>query len=65
MKKNEPLLLKCDAVAQQLGISKALAYRWMQDGKLPTVRVNGSRSVRVPRAALVEWIERHTQSAAA
>lgn len=45
-------------VAESLGISRALAYRWMSNGTLPTVRV--SRAVRVPREALLDWIKRRT-----
>jgi excisionase family DNA binding protein len=58
-----PLLLRGREVAETLGISRALAYRWMQAGILPTVRVG--RSVRVPQAGLLDWIERHTQGEAA
>jgi excisionase family DNA binding protein len=43
-----------------LGVSRALAFRWMQEGVLPTVRITGARTVRVPRAALLEWIEQNT-----
>jgi len=55
----KPLLLQGGEVADALGISRALAYRWMQNGVLPTVRV--SRSVRVPHDGLLLWIERNTQ----
>lgn len=56
----QPLLLKGAQVAEALGISRALAYRWMSGGILPTVRV--SKSIRVPHAALLKWIETNTQS---
>jgi excisionase family DNA binding protein len=59
----EPLLLRGGEVADLLGCSRALAFRWMQKGILPTVRVPGARSVRVPRAALVKWIEEQTKAA--
>jgi len=59
---NEPLLLRGPEVAEILGCSRALAYRWMQTGVLPTIRVPGARSVRVPKAALLEWISRNTVS---
>jgi excisionase family DNA binding protein len=55
---SKPLLLRGGEVAEALGISRALAYRWMQNGILPTVRV--SRSVRVPHDGLLLWIERNT-----
>jgi excisionase family DNA binding protein len=56
----KPLLLRGPEVADALGISRALAYRWMQAGILPTVRV--SRSVRVPHAGLLRWIEHNTNN---
>ena len=56
------LLLRGREVAQLLGISRALAFRWMQEGKLPVIRMPGSRTVRVPRAALLEFIERRTKA---
>ncbi len=56
----KPLLLRGPEVADALGISRALAYRWMQTGVLPTVRV--SRSVRVPHDGLMTWIERNTRN---
>jgi excisionase family DNA binding protein len=56
------LLLRGPEVAEALGISRALAYRWMQNGVLPTVRV--SRSVRVPHEGLLRWIEHNTNQAA-
>ncbi len=55
-----PLLLRGMEVAEALGISRALAYRWMASGILPTVRV--SRSIRVPRAELLKWIAAHTSN---
>lgn len=58
------LLLRGNEVAAALGISRALAYRWMQDGTLPVLRAPSGRVVRVPRAALEQWIETHTRQAA-
>jgi excisionase family DNA binding protein len=60
--RTKALLLRATEVAEALGISRALAYRWMQTGILPTVRV--SRAVRVPYAGLMRWIERNTNSPA-
>lgn len=54
------LLLKGTQVAEELGISRALAYKWMATGILPVVRVTGSKSVRVPREALLRWVELNT-----
>ena len=42
----KPMLLKGAQVADALNVSRALAYRWMSSGILPTVRV--SKSIRVP-----------------
>jgi excisionase family DNA binding protein len=46
-----------------LGISKALAFRWMQDGTLPTVRTRKGRTVRVPEEALHAWIRANAREA--
>ena len=59
----ERLLFKGGEVARMLGISRALAFRWMKTGVLPTMRVPGARTVRVPRAALLRFIEERTQEA--
>jgi excisionase family DNA binding protein len=55
------LLLRGAEVAKELGISRALAYRWMLTGVLPVVRVPGSKTVRVPRDVLLQWIKERTQ----
>jgi excisionase family DNA binding protein len=57
----EPLLLKGGEVAELIGCSRALAYRLMQKGHLPVVRMPGGKAVRVPRTALVEWIHSNTR----
>jgi excisionase family DNA binding protein len=57
------LLLRGPEVARELGISRALAYRWMAAGILPTVRISGSKAIRVPRGALIAWIENNTKQA--
>jgi excisionase family DNA binding protein len=44
--RNIPRLLKAIEIAEILNISRALAYRLMQQGKIRTVRINGSRRVR-------------------
>ena len=62
---NNNLLLRGAEVAQALNISKSLAFRWMQAGILPVVRVPGSKTVRVPRAALERWIAEKTIEAEA
>ena len=57
------LFLTGGEVARELKISRALAYRWMQRGVLPTVRVPGGRTVRVPRGALLAWVAKQTVNA--
>jgi excisionase family DNA binding protein len=61
----DKLLLNAPQVAALLNISRALAYRWMQDGTLPVLRAPSGRVVRVPRAALEQWIEENTREAQA
>ncbi len=61
----DKLLLRGTEVAQALNVSRALAYRWMASGILPTIRVPGTRSIRVPKAALDRWIESNTSQGAA
>lgn len=55
---NTPLL-RASQVAQQLNISRALAYRLMQTGEIPSVRFN--RSVRVRPSDLDAYILRNMQ----
>ena len=49
-------LLNAAEVARVLNISKALVYRLMQSGDIPTVRFN--RTVRVRQPDLDEYIQR-------
>jgi excisionase family DNA binding protein len=53
----EPLLLRGKEVAELIGCSRAMAYRLMQRGTLPTVRIPGGKIIRVPREGLIEWIK--------
>jgi excisionase family DNA binding protein len=61
--RNEPLLLRGTEVAELIGCSRALAYRLMQRGVIPVVRVPGGKTVRVPAEALREWIKANTEAA--
>ena len=49
------LLLRAQDVADQLNISKSLAYRLLQQGHIPTVRFN--RTVRVRLVDLETFIQ--------
>lgn len=51
-------LLKAGDVARVLNISKAFAYHLMNSGKLPTVRIEGARRVRL--VDLQRYIEENT-----
>jgi len=57
----ESILLRPGEAAELLGCSRALAYKWAAARVIPTVILPGSRTVRIPRAALLKWIEEHTQ----
>ena len=59
---NEVLLMRADEVARTLGLSRSKIYQMMSDGALPVVRVG--RAVRVPKAALRDWVAHHTTEAA-
>lgn len=54
----ETLLLRANEVAAALGVGRATAYEMMASGVLPTVRLG--RSIRVPKAALEEWVRNNT-----
>ena len=57
----EPLLLKAGDVAKLLGLGRSKVFGMLAVGELPVVRIG--RSVRVPRAALEDWIAEQTQHA--
>jgi excisionase family DNA binding protein len=59
----EPLLLKAGDVAKLLGLGRSKVFAMLAVGELPVIRIG--RSVRVPRAALEDWIAEHTQHASA
>jgi excisionase family DNA binding protein len=51
---DRPRLLKASDVAKYLNISISLAYRLMQKGEIPVIRIH--KSVRVREADLEEFI---------
>ena len=57
----EPILLRGEEVAHALQVSRAKAYRMMQRGTIPVVRIPGGKAVRVPRVALLQWINEQTR----
>ena len=54
----EHLLLRVTEAAALLGIGRSKLYELLAAGELPIVRIG--RSVRVPAAALEQWVERRT-----
>ncbi len=55
------LLLRPREVAVATGLSRSMVYELIGRAELPVVRVG--KSVRVPVAALQEWIRSHTAAA--
>jgi len=53
------LVLTVEEAAQLLGIGRTLAWRLVQEGELPSVRLG--RCVRVPRRELEAWVQEQTE----
>jgi excisionase family DNA binding protein len=58
MSTEQPLLMTLAEAAAECGIRKTLAYKMAADGRLPSIRLGGA--IRVPRAALLSWIDAST-----
>ena len=56
---SERLLLTVEEAARYLGIGRTLAWRLVQERRLPSVRVG--RCVRVPVRDLEAWVEERRQ----
>ncbi len=56
-----PTYLRVPEVANILNISRTQAYRLVQDGVLPHIRLG--RSVRVPYKALMDYLAQHEVAA--
>ena len=56
----ERLLVTVEEAARRLGIGKTLAWELVWQGVLPSVRLG--RCVRIPLAALEDWVARQTQT---
>lgn len=54
-----PMLLKVEAAAKLLSLGRTKTYELITAGELPVIRVG--RAVRVPVAALHQWIEDRTK----
>lgn len=55
---NLPAVLNANQLAAALGISRAGAYRLLNTGRFPTLRI-GKRLL-VPKDKLIDWIEQNT-----
>ncbi len=53
-----PVLIRPAEVAELLSCSTSKVYQLLAEKRIPSVRISGS--VRVPRAALLAWIDNHT-----
>ena len=56
---DERLLLRPAEAADAIGVSRTKAYELIAKGEIPSVRLGGV--VRVPVAALKQWIDRQVE----
>lgn len=54
-----PELLRAEEAAGLLGLGRSKTYQLIAASAIPVVRIG--RSVRVPRTALLRWIEEQTE----
>src|ERR1017187_8465116 len=54
-------LLRAGEVAELIGCSRAMAYRLMQRGTIPIVRIPNGKTIRSPRDSLLNWIKNNTR----
>ena len=57
---DQELLLRIDAAADRLSISRATLYRMIQRGEIATIRIGSA--VRIPVTALDRWLAAQTVS---
>lgn len=55
----EPALLRVAEAAALMSVSRSKAYELARGNVIPTVIVG--RSIRVPRVALLRWLDRNTR----
>ena len=58
----EPVLLHAGEVARMLGLGRSKVYEMLSARELPMLKIG--TAVRVPKAALMKWIEERTEKAA-
>ena len=56
----EPLQVDVVEAGRLLGYGRAMIYKMLQSGELPSTRQGTAR--RIPLAALRAWVETHTQA---
>ena len=54
---DQVLLLRIDAAAERLAISRTTLYRMVQRGELPIIHIGSA--IRVPVASLERWLADH------
>jgi excisionase family DNA binding protein len=62
MNNNERMMLRPAEAAEAIGVSRSKVYELIAGGEIPSVRVGGC--IRVPVAALREWIDRQLRKSA-
>jgi excisionase family DNA binding protein len=57
---DQELLLRIDAAAERLAISRTTLYRMVQRGELPIVHIG--TAIRIPVSSLERWLADHVAS---
>jgi len=55
-----PAVLTVEEMRHFLGVSRPVAYQLVQRRDFPAIRIG--RAIRVPREALLQWVEKQTQA---
>jgi excisionase family DNA binding protein len=56
----QPLLFSVSTVAKMIGFSRTKTYQMVQEGKIPSIIVEGK--LRITRQALFDWIDQHARA---
>lgn len=59
----EKAFLRIPEVAEIIGLGKSATYKLVSDGHIPSVKLAGTKCVRVPRESLERWVKEQTESA--
>jgi excisionase family DNA binding protein len=64
MDKQEGRWLRVHEAAQRLDVHDQTLYKWIREGRLPSVQLGGSGApLRIPERALEQWIDEHESHA--